>query len=259
LVAISVVQIIALAQGGELARPTDHPADASRTRNLGHRTVNGVQPNNGTLLDRVAYAVDGAESSHGEDLTMWRSDASAPQGPMQVSGAAADDVGGGDRFDLTENRAIGRAYLAHLFHRYKNWPDAIAAYNWGMGNLDNWVQAGRPADKLVAGVAAYLRRVLRDSGVCGGSPAVPAGLLQARVKPAARQQQQIVGEDEESKAEAYGLAGCRYLDAWSGVFEEKGQPLLGAPGRFYSALDKARALTAQHLPMSQRGRRGRDG
>src|SRR4051794_18539106 len=48
-------------------------------------------------LDRVATAVDGAESSHGKDIAMWRPDPSGPQGPMQVSQAAATDVGGGDR------------------------------------------------------------------------------------------------------------------------------------------------------------------
>ena len=105
---------------------------------------------------------------------MWRSDPSGPQGPMQVSEAAAADVGGGDRFDSIENRAIGRAYLAQLYRRYKNWPDAIAAYNWGMGNVDNWISAGRPSDKFVAGVAAYLRRVLHDSGMCDSSTAAPA-------------------------------------------------------------------------------------
>jgi hypothetical protein len=86
---------------------------------------------------------NGAESSHGKDLTMRRPDPSAPQGPMQVSEPAAADVGGGDRFDSTENRAIGRAYLEHLYRLYKTWPDAIAAYNWGMGNVDSWVKAGR--------------------------------------------------------------------------------------------------------------------
>src|SRR6516162_640820 len=82
-------------------------------------------------LDRVAIAVDAAESRHGQDGAMWRTDPSGPQGPMQVSEAAATDAGGGDRFDLAQNRAIGRAYLAQLFSRYRNWPDAIAAYNWG--------------------------------------------------------------------------------------------------------------------------------
>jgi hypothetical protein len=119
-------------------------------------------------LDRVAYAVDGAESSHGRTQAMWRSDPAGPQGPMQVSEKAAVDVGGGNRFDIAQNRAIGRAYLALLHRRYGNWPDAISAYNWGLGRLDLWIRAGRPADKLVSGVAKYVHRVLHDSGLCAG-------------------------------------------------------------------------------------------
>ncbi|MGC1886557.1 MAG: transglycosylase SLT domain-containing protein [Stellaceae bacterium] len=114
-------------------------------------------------LDRVAFAVDGAESSHGADLRMWRPEPGGPQGPMQVSAAAAFDVGGGDRFDLTENRALGRAYLARMYRRYGNWPDAIAAYNWGPGNLDAWIGGGRAADRLPLDVERYRNRVLRDA------------------------------------------------------------------------------------------------
>ena len=122
-----------------------------------------------TPLDRVATAVDGAESSHGKDTAMWRPDPFGPQGPMQVGEAAATDVGGGDRFDPTQNRAIGRAYLAQLYGRYKNWPDAIAAYNWGLSTVDTWIRAGRPREKLLAGVAVYTMRVLNDSGLCYGA------------------------------------------------------------------------------------------
>jgi hypothetical protein len=114
-------------------------------------------------LDRVAFAVDGAESSHGADLRMWRPEPGGPQGPMQVSAAAAFDVGGGDRFDLAENRALGRAYLARMYRRYGNWQDAIAAYNWGPGNLDAWIGGGRAADKLPLAVERYRSRVLREA------------------------------------------------------------------------------------------------
>ena len=100
---------------------------------------------------------------------MWRPNPSGPQGPMQVSEAAAMDVGGGDRFELTQNRAIGRAYLAPLYGRYQNWPDALAAYNWGLGKMDAWVKAGRPPDRFLGGVATYLRRVLHDTGLCNGT------------------------------------------------------------------------------------------
>jgi hypothetical protein len=115
--------------------------------------------------------VDGVESSHGKNQAMWRPDAAGPQGPMQVSEKAAMDVGGGNRFDIAQNRIIGRAYLHLLHQRYGNWPDAISAYNWGLGHLDVWIRAGRPADKLVPGVSTYVRRVLHDSGVCDAAGA----------------------------------------------------------------------------------------
>jgi hypothetical protein len=119
----------------------------------------------GAVLDRVAFAVDGAESSHGADPGMWRSEPNGPQGPMQVSAAAAADAGGGDRFDDKENRTLGRAYLARMYRRYGSWPDAVAAYNWGPGRMDIWISGGRPIDRLPPGVARYRTRVLVASGL----------------------------------------------------------------------------------------------
>jgi Transglycosylase SLT domain len=115
-------------------------------------------------LDRVAYAVDGAESSHGGDPRMWRLDLDGPQGPMQVTAAAAADVGGGDRFDEEQNRVLGRAYLARMYRRYGSWFDAVAAYNWGPGNMDSWIGRGRPFDKMPAPVEHYRIRVMLGSG-----------------------------------------------------------------------------------------------
>jgi hypothetical protein len=148
-------------------------------------------------LDRVASAVDGAESSHGADLRMWRPQPNGPQGPMQVSAAAALDVGGGDRFDLTENRALGRAYLAQMYRRYGNWPDAVAAYNWGPGNLDAWIGAGRAPEKLPLTVERYRTRVLREAAFAeprivkvggwqlwGGPPPAPENANYAERPPA---------------------------------------------------------------------------
>jgi Transglycosylase SLT domain len=120
-------------------------------------------PANGGELDRIAFAVDGIESRHGADLRMWRPEPNGPQGPMQVSAAAAFDVGGGDRFDLQQNRLLGRAYLAQMYRRYGNWADALAAYNWGPGNMDQWIAGGRSADRLPPGVAWYVNRALHDA------------------------------------------------------------------------------------------------
>ena len=115
-------------------------------------------------LNRVAYAVEGAESDHGADPHMWGPDPGGPQGPMQVSAAAAEDVGGGDRFDERENRALGRAYLAQMYRRYGSWPDAVAAYNWGPGNMDAWIANGRFTGSFPIEVERYRNRVLRDAG-----------------------------------------------------------------------------------------------
>lgn len=113
----------------------------------------------GSALDRLSYAVGGVESSHGSDPRMWRAEPDGPQGPMQVSAAAAADLGGGNRFDEDENRALGRAYLDRLYRHYGNWPDAVTAYNWGPGNMDAWIGDGRRPGRLPLGVMLYRLRV----------------------------------------------------------------------------------------------------
>jgi hypothetical protein len=257
LIALLVAPTISVAQAGERAPLTDPNAAVSGARSSSQRTIKGSPTNVSKTLDRIAYAVDGAESSHGADLAMWRSDPSGPQGPMQVSEAAAADVGGGDRFDSTENRALGRAYLVQLYRRYKNWPDAIAAYNWGIGNVDNWIGAGRPPDKFLAGVAAYLRRVLHDSGMCDGSTAMPLGLPRAQTLPVNRQSRGATEEGAPPEADSFALAACADLKAWGVILDEKDGPLLGAQGNFYSKLEKAMVLAMQHLSTSQRSTDGR--
>jgi hypothetical protein len=137
---------------------------------------------NAATLDRVTFAVDGIESSHGADAQMWHPELDGPQGPMQVSAAAAIDAGGGDRFDASENRALGRAYLALLYRRYASWADAVAAYNWGPGRMDAWIDRGRPVDELPATVALYRVRVLFSATSPGGALGV-SGRGLARRQP----------------------------------------------------------------------------
>ena len=142
----------------------------------------GLELGGAAALDRIAYAVDGAESSHGADPRMWRPDPDGPQGPMQVSAAAAADVGGGDRFDEQQNRALGRAYLAQMYRRYGSWFDAVTAYNWGPGKMDSWISGGRPFDKLPLAVEQYRIRVLLGSGL--GIPRLQVAHTRLRRKAA---------------------------------------------------------------------------
>jgi Transglycosylase SLT domain len=216
---------------------------------LAHGAGAAAQTAQHSVLDRVASAVDGVESSHGQDPTMWRPDPSGPQGPMQVSAAAATDVGGGDRFDAAENQAIGRAYLEQLYRRYRNWPDAIVAYNWGIGHLNAWRDAGRPADKLAKGVAAYTDRVLRDSGLCAANQATGARRL-AKPRFASRSQRET-GEGlapaacEQFAGNAAGLDRARW--------RHDNRLLVGLlPDGFYQKLEDAITQTSQDLLAAER-------
>jgi hypothetical protein len=212
---------------GERAGSLDAPAVPGKLAHAGHATARNADPT--APLDRVASAVDGAESSHGSDMAMWRPDPSGPQGPMQVSEAAATDVGGGDRFDALQNRAIGRAYLLQLYGRYRNWPDAIAAYNWGIGKMDAWVKAGRPPDQFLVGVATYMRRVLHESGLCDVA------------EPSRRwQPSEPARESASAPPDSLVYAGCSGPGAWA---EASG--FGSAPTRFSRKLDQALQLALQ--------------
>ena len=218
--------ITAHAIGGERAGLRDAPAVSGKLAHPGRPAVKNADPT--APLDRVAMAVDAAESSHGTDMAMWRPDPSGPQGPMQVSEAAATDVGGGDRFDSLQNRAIGRAYLLQLYGRYGNWPDAIAAYNWGIGKMDAWVKAGRPSDRFLVGVAAYLRRVLHESGLCEG--AEPRGHRQP---------------SEKAKVPSSAPPDTLVYAACSGPGWAGASGFGGGPTRFSRKLDQALQLALQ--------------
>jgi hypothetical protein len=165
---------------GTRAANNSAAAQANRPRTAEKSLLIGsLERGEAVALDRVAVAVEGAESNHGADPQMWSSDPNGPQGPMQVSAAAAVDAGGGDRFNERENRALGRAYLAQMYRRYGSWPDAVAAYNWGPGHMDSWISGGRPFDKFPLAVEIYRTRVL-----VGSSLGIPKLHLQPR-RPAA--------------------------------------------------------------------------
>ena len=53
-----------------------------------------------------------------------------------------EGLSSGMRYDPDTNIRYGTYYLSYLYARYNNWDAAIAAYNGGLGNVDQWMGDG---------------------------------------------------------------------------------------------------------------------
>lgn len=47
----------------------------------------------------------------------------------------------GMRYDPETNIRYGTYYLSYLYERYGNWDAVVAAYNAGLGNVDDWIKS----------------------------------------------------------------------------------------------------------------------
>lgn len=117
-------------------------------------------------LDNIMQGVWGVESGnrqHDAEGRTIRSPAGAIGVSQLMPGTAA--ALGVDPFDETQNREGGKRYLQQQFDKYGNWEDALAAYNWGPGNVDRWIADGRQPSKMPAETRAYVPKVLARVGV----------------------------------------------------------------------------------------------
>ncbi len=109
-------------------------------------------------------------------------------GLMQLMPATAKDPGFGVKpFDATkplndpqENMRVGTDYLNAMMERYGGDREAaLAAYNWGPGNADKWIAAGRPASMLPQETRDYIARILGTGPAQGTSSPQPTRMAQA--------------------------------------------------------------------------------
>lgn len=67
-----------------------------------------------------------------------------------------------------ENRRVGREYLDAMYRKYGDQTLALAAYNWGPGNVDKWLKKGADPKKLPAETRSYISKVMK-----GTDPTLP--------------------------------------------------------------------------------------
>lgn len=78
------------------------------------------------------------------------------QGVFQLMPATANELGVSNAYDINENISGGIRYMGQLLNKYNNDPTkALAAYNWGMGNVDRQGLSNMPKE-----TQTYLSRVL---------------------------------------------------------------------------------------------------
>ena len=101
------------------------------------------------------------------------------QGVMQLMPATAAQLGVTDPFNPQQNVNGGVQYLSQLYAKYGSWDLALAAYNWGPGNLDNAINQnpGNPLSLAPAETQNYVSSVLTGAGGNYSTSVTPASVI----------------------------------------------------------------------------------
>ncbi|WP_445441732.1 lytic transglycosylase domain-containing protein [Citrobacter freundii] len=113
-------------------------------------TVNGdnIQWDIPGSIDVLLDAIRKVESSDGAHLYSPK----GAVGEYQIMADTGRELGlridsqVDERLDPEKSRAASSSYISKLLKKYDgNLNDALMAYNWGMGNVDQWIEQGRGA------------------------------------------------------------------------------------------------------------------
>jgi hypothetical protein len=108
-----------------------------------------------------------------------------------------------------QKQAHGEQYFLALHKHYRNYPDTFLAYNWGPGNVDEWIKAGRDPKKIpkeareYAGKVTYAYRMLHF-----GQP------LKRRDGGAVEEERQGVGSLAERARQMFNDGGAVSSGSW---------------------------------------------
>lgn len=82
-----------------------------------------------------------------------------------------------------ENVRVGSEYLGALQQKYGDTPTALAAYNWGTGNVDKWLANGADPSALPKETQNYVKKVLTNQAISGSMAPATAQPLYKGGKP----------------------------------------------------------------------------
>lgn len=134
------------------AQYIDAIRQAERTHGLPHN-----------LLARLLYQ----ESRYRDDIIEGRLKSSAGAvGIAQFLPGTAQEMGvdlfDGDPLDDIDGAA---RYLRRWFDYFGKWPLALAAYNWGPGNVRRAVETGMPMTQWPTETQKYVTEIMSDAGL----------------------------------------------------------------------------------------------
>lgn len=87
-------------------------------------------------------------------------------GVLQMHPAAAQEVGVTDRTDTAQNISGSHDYLNKYTKKYGgDVRQGLMAYNWGPGNMDNWIKNGSNPDDVPPSVKKYVNTALQGGHI----------------------------------------------------------------------------------------------
>lgn len=172
LIGFSVGGPVGIAVGASIGAATDAVRSGfSHDEGTGETTaasVNTAALTGGpTNLDAIAHGVSMVESGgrqtdrSGRTIMGPMTRYGQAVGMMQLLPSTAAQLGV-NPYNAAENYAGGREYLAQMYGKFGNWHDALAAYNWGPGNVQNALRKHRA---FPASVEQYASNAMANAGV----------------------------------------------------------------------------------------------
>ena len=118
--------------------------------------ISTAQDKYGIPQNYLAKLLNAESSFDPSIISGQRKSSTGATGIAQFMPATANDLGINPTDPIASIDASGK-YLSQLFDKFQDWPKAIAAYNWGQGNVERKGLAKAPTEtinyvKKIAGV-----------------------------------------------------------------------------------------------------------